>query len=120
MVTFKPRDVSIHRPDPNEAGEARAAEDRELTRIAKFEGAVVGRYRIRRVEPTRFEIRELCVVERFRGVGLGRWLLGHALGLSESKGCRVLDVCENDVSGFFQRCGFRRCQKGLRFEMTPE
>jgi N-acetylglutamate synthase-like GNAT family acetyltransferase len=42
------------------------------------------------------------------------------LGLSESKGCRVLDVCENDVPGFFERCGFRRYQEGLRFEMTPE
>jgi ribosomal protein S18 acetylase RimI-like enzyme len=53
----------------------------------------------------------IAVREDCRGIGLGRRLLGHAIGLAEAKGGRVVEVGTGnssfDALAFYQRAGFR-------------
>ncbi len=83
----------------------------ELTRIAKLADEVIGVYALARLEPVRFELMNICVHPAYRGAGLGHRLLGHAIGLAESKGARVIDVGTGnssfDALAFYQRAGFR-------------
>jgi ribosomal protein S18 acetylase RimI-like enzyme len=85
--------------------------DPALTRVAKLDDAVLGVYVLARHAPTRFELMNIAVREDCRRHGLGRWLLGHAIGLAESKGGRVIEVGTGNSSlgalGFYQRAGFR-------------
>ncbi len=85
--------------------------DPALTRIAKHGDEVVGVYVLERRSDTCFELMNIAVRESCRGQGLGRWLLGHALGLAESKGARSVVVGTGNSSldnlGFYQRAGFR-------------
>ena len=83
----------------------------EFTRIAKYREEVVGVYALIRHAATRFEVMNIAVRDDFRGKGLGRWLLGHAIGVAESKGARVIEVGTGNSSfaklAFYQRSGFR-------------
>ena len=82
-----------------------------LTRIAWHGDDVVGVYVLAIREPTRFELMNIAVDATHRGKGIGRWVIGHALGLAESKGARIVDVGTANSSidnlVFYQRCGFR-------------
>jgi ribosomal protein S18 acetylase RimI-like enzyme len=120
---FEPRDARILRPYPEEmpwdllldADPSRARVESYLsddyTRIAKYDERVLGVYALARHAPTRFELMNIAVAESHRGTGLGRWLLGHAIGLAESKGARVVEVGTGnssfDALKFYQRAGFR-------------
>jgi ribosomal protein S18 acetylase RimI-like enzyme len=73
-----------------------------------------------RVDPLHFEIRNLAVTRACRRVGLGRWMLGHAIGLAESRGARVIDVPCNSAAGFFAGSGFVANGGGQRLTLTPE
>ena len=122
-VPFAPRDARILRPYPEElpwdllldADPSRERVERYLgddyTRIAKYDDRVIGVYALARHSPTVFELMNIAVAEEFRGTGLGRWLLGHAIGLAESKGARVVEVGTGNSSfgalKFYQRAGFR-------------
>ena len=122
-VPFSPRDARILRPYPEEvpwdllldADPSRERVERYLsddyTRIAKYDDRVIGVYALARNQPTLFELMNIAVVEGFRGTGLGRWLLGHAIGLAESKGARAVEVGTGNSSfgalKFYQRAGFR-------------
>ena len=79
--------------------------------IAKYRGEVIGVYALLRHATTRFELMNIAVRDDFRGKGFGRWLLGHAIGVAESKGARVIEVGTGNSSfanlAFFQRSGFR-------------
>ncbi len=85
--------------------------DDELTRVAKLDDAVIGVYALKRHDATAFELMNIAVAQSHRGTGLGRRLLGHAIGLAESKGARVIDVGTGnssfDALRFYQRAGFR-------------
>jgi len=85
--------------------------DPKLTRAVKHEGEMLGVYVLARHAPTRFELMNIAVRADCRGHGLGRWLLGHAIGLAESLGGRVVEVGTGnsslDALGFYQRAGFR-------------
>ena len=123
MKPFEPRDARILRPYPEEmpwdllldADPSRARVESYLsedyTRIAKYDERVLGVYALARHAPTRFELMNIAVAEEYRGTGLGRWLLGHAIGLAESKGARVVEVGTGNSSfgqlKFYQRAGFR-------------
>ena len=102
-MNFTPRDARIFRPYPGEAPWPDA--DPTWTRVAKVDDAVIGAYEIERVSALRFRIKALWVDEAFRGKGLGRWLLGHAIGTAESQGGREIEA----PSGvpFYPRYGFR-------------
>lgn len=123
MIDFDPRAAHIVRPyegeypwdlllqaDPSRARIEGYLSD-ELTRIAKVDDEAIAVYALARRAPTHFELMNIAVREDYRGCGLGRRLIGHALGLAESKGARVVDVGTANSSlhnlAFYQRNGFR-------------
>ncbi len=123
MKSFDPRDARILRPYPEElpwdlllhADPSRARVEGylsdTLTRIAKREDDVIGVYALQQHDATTFELMNIAVAPAYQGTGLGRRLLGHAIGLAESKGARVIDVGTGNSSfgalRFYQRTGFR-------------
>ena len=122
-VPFSPRDARILRPYPEEMPwelllDADPSRERvesyigdDYTRIAKYDDRVIGVYALARHESTLFELMNIAVAEDYQRIGLGRWLLGHAIGLAESKGARAVEVGTGNSSfgalKFYQRAGFR-------------
>jgi GNAT superfamily N-acetyltransferase len=139
-VSLRPRDVHIFRPYPDEvpwdlltsapqadvespeALEAALAAVLELNlvRVARYGERVVGAYGIRPLAATRFELVVLVVAEGYRRQGLGRWLLGHALGLAESKGAREVLMRGQDYRRFLERTGFVPRGGDLLLTLSPE
>jgi ribosomal protein S18 acetylase RimI-like enzyme len=82
-----------------------------LTRIAKVDEETVAVYALVRNTSTCFELMNIAVRDDYRGCGLGRRMMGHALGLAESKGARIVEVGSANSSldnlAFYQRNGFR-------------
>ncbi|MDE0419980.1 MAG: GNAT family N-acetyltransferase [Gammaproteobacteria bacterium] len=118
---FSHRDVDVYPPFPHEdprhlVGVAAVG---ELVRVAKLDGRVVGAYRLVRTGQTRFAIKALVIDEEYRGHGIGRWLLGHAIGIAELKGGRVIDA-PRTAEGFFAVSGFEPVGNILRLNLTPE
>lgn len=103
MVSFTPRDARIFRPYPGETPWPDA--DPRWTRVAKLDDAVIGAYEIARLSTFRFRVVALWVDEPFRRNGLGRWLLGHAVGTAESQGAREIEAPAG--MAFYERYGFR-------------
>jgi ribosomal protein S18 acetylase RimI-like enzyme len=83
---------------------------------------VIGVYALAQLDATTFELMNIAVAADYRGIGLGRWLLGHAIGLSESLGARTIDVGTGnsslDALRFYQRAGFRIV--GVRPNFYPD
>lgn len=136
---LKATDVKVFRPYPDEVpwdllgqapvDEARLVESLEqnLLRVGKHDDRVVGSYAVRAQTPLRYELITLIVAEGFRRQGVGRWLLGHALGLAETKGARELvarrcaGLGTRSAERFLTRAGFRTDDAdGWRFVLTPE
>jgi GNAT superfamily N-acetyltransferase len=127
------RDVEIFRPYPDEMPwellfEADADEEAvreyaepDRVRIARLAGSTVAAYVISVVEPTVFSIRSLIVARPYRGAGLGRWMLGHAIGISESKGGREIVAPACARTRLFEHSGFvSESAGGWRLVLTPE
>lgn len=119
--TFTYRDVNIYRPFDGEVpvdlvGDEGAADD---VRVAKLHGRVVGAYRLARLDHCRFEIAAIGVYAGFRRRGVGRWLLGHALGIAESRGGRIVEA-PRGAEAFFRAAGFAPCRGRFRLRLTPE
>jgi len=120
---FDPRDARVLRPYPEEvpwdlllgADPSRARIEsylsNDFTRVAKLGDEVIGVYVLARHDPITFELMNIAVRDDYRGKRLGRRLLGHAIGLAESKGARLIDVGTGNSSfaalAFYQRAGFR-------------
>jgi GNAT superfamily N-acetyltransferase len=132
LAGFEPRAVSFFRPyadeipwellalaDPDDERGAAYA-DADFVRVAKLDGKVLGVYVIERQTPTRFALLNLAVEPSHRGCGLGSWLLGHAIGLAESKGAREIVVPARRSRGLFSRVGFVVAGEDLELELTPE
>lgn len=129
---FRPRDAEIYRPYPDEIPwelllAADPDEERihgylnaDLVRVAKFAGEPIGVYVVRPLTPIRYELCNLSVAAAWRGRGLGRWLLGHAIGLSETRGGREILVREAPLRGLFARTGFLASGRDLLLTLTPE
>ena len=75
---------------------------------------------MRSLSAIRFELCNLAVAPGLRGKGLGRWLLGHAIGLSETKGGREILVRRTPLRGLFRRTGFVADGEDLLLRLTPE
>ena len=132
MSDFRPRDARVFRPYPDEVPwdlllEAGAEEDvlrdvleLNLLRVAKHEGRVLGAYGIRPRGATCYELVALVVAGAWRRKGLGRWLLGHAIGLAETKGGREVVTADTTGERFLTRMGFEPHGQGLRLVLTPE
>jgi ribosomal protein S18 acetylase RimI-like enzyme len=123
LKAFEPRDARLLRPYPEEIPwdlllDADPSRQRvasylsdDLTRVAKLGDEIIGVYALARHDPITFELMNIAVREVYQGTGLGRRLLGHAIGLAESKGARIIDVGTGNSSfaalAFYQRAGFR-------------
>ena len=131
-MSFRPQDADIFRPYPDEVpwellAEADPSDERhdeygdaDMMRVAKLDDTPIGVYVIKALEPTRYELVNLSVAEGFRHQGLGRWLLGHAIGLAETKGGREILVRKAPLRGLFRRVGFEVSGEGLLLKLTPE
>ena len=131
---FRPQDVEIYRPYPDEipwqllalaeADEERLFDsaDADYMRVAKYRDQAIGAYVIHPESPTVYVLRNLTVDPAWRRRGLGRWLLGHAIGISESKGAREILVRQppRSARGLFERIGFRPEGDDLRLVLMPE
>jgi ribosomal protein S18 acetylase RimI-like enzyme len=123
QAAFNPREYQIARPlppdipwpllleaDPSE-DRVRAYLDEELFRVAWRDGEIAAAYVLAMHEPTRYELMNLAVRPVLRGIGLGRWMLGHAIGLAESKGARTIEAgiapLNRRALAFLQSNGFR-------------
>ena len=133
MSNFRARDVRLFRPYTDEVPwelllEAGADEDvlrdaleQNLLRVGKHEGNVVGAYAVRPRTKTCFELVALAVDPAWRRKGIGRWLLGHAVGLAETKGAReIVAPSGGPGEGFLVRLGFAPAEGDLRLVLTPE
>lgn len=123
-MSLDPRKVPIYRPYADEMPwallpEGLAAPNPDLTRIAKLDGEVIGAYAIEPVSTLHYRITALVVAKRHRRQGLGRWLLGHAIGICESKGAREVSAPPTR-SKLFEKRGFERTGAGHRLLLTPE
>ena len=125
MTAISVADVTVYRPFPGEVPSDLVGVDAPLddVRVAKVDGQgsksrVVGAYRLVKVDDERFAIRALGVYPAFRGAGIGRWLLGHAIGIAESRGARIVDA--EGPPGFLQPVGFVPRADGFRLVLTPE
>ena len=87
------REVEVFRPYPDEFPDAllmgtayERASEAEFVRIAKLKGAIVAAYAMDRDGPDRFVLHAVVVAPAWRKRGIGRWFVGHAIGVAESKG----------------------------------
>lgn len=123
-MSLDPRKVPIYRPYADEMPwtllpDCLDGPDPNLTRIAKLGSEVIGVYAIEPVSALHYRITALVVAERHRRQGLGRWLLGHAIGICESKGAREISAPATRSQLFANR-GFERTSEGHRLLLTPE
>ena len=126
------RQIEIFRPYEGELPEAllweaRASEadvaawmSAEMVRIAKLDGEVVGMYAMHSGDDLTYVLCGVVVEQRVRKQGLGRWLVGHALGVAESKGGRHVLFEGAAQRRFFARIGFVQEPRGQRFDLIQE
>lgn len=131
-MSFKLRDVEVFKPYANEVPEdllwaENMAEvdvqiwlSAEILRIAKLGEEVLGVYALDRGDGTTYELRGVIVAPAWRRHGLGRWLLGHAIGVAESKGARHIFFASACARRFFAGIGFAEAAAGQRFDLIPE
>lgn len=99
----------------------------DVLRVAKMHEQVIGCYAMHSLEsshsdgkPGLFELGMVMVLDTYQRNGVGRWLIGHAIGVAESKGGRELLVTLPGPADFFQGLGFRQVPSGFLYEMRPE
>ena len=123
---FDYRDLRVFEPFAGELpADIVGAGNPGAVRIAKLDGMVLGGYRLERLRGVCFALRTLGVYAPYRRRGVGRWLLGHALGVAESKGGRSVEAHEVPpaLGRFLLRAGFVAddAERGsFVFHMTPE
>ena len=91
-------------------------------RVAKLEDQPVGVYLLEQSDGYGFRLIYLQVASAWQHRGIGRWILGHALGLAESKGGRALTAAAcAPLARFLRAYGFREsADSGLSYPFTPE
>ena len=115
------REVEIFRPYNNEFPEqllldAGVSEDdlhywsdAEMLRVAKLGEQMLAVYSMDR-QGTDYLLHGIVVDPRYRKQGLGRWFAGHAIGVAESKGGRLVWLTQSGGSRCFLRMGFERAE----------
>lgn len=97
-----------------------------LIRVAKTgmeqdEGRIVGVYLCTVLTPARHRLEALAVDRAWRQRGIGSWLVGHALGVSESRGAREFEARAGTAAdGLLERLGFVRQESIWLFRIDPE
>ena len=106
---------------PHLKAECGPAEPRaEFIRIAKNQKKVFGIYELDRSDKGVFVIRSLIVDQASRRNGIGRWLLGHAIGVAESKGGHQLLLRSQLSKAFFQKFDFYEEGTGLKYDLIRD
>ena len=67
-----------------------------------------------------FVIRSLIVDQANRRKGIGRWLLGHAIGVAESKGGRQLLLRSQLSKAFFFKFDFYEEETNLKYDLIRD
>ena len=92
----------------------------EFIRIAKNQKQVFGIYELDRSDKGVFVIRSLIVDQASRRNGIGRWLLGHAIGVAESKGGHQLLLRSQLSKAFFQKFDFYEEETSLKYDLIRD
>jgi GNAT superfamily N-acetyltransferase len=99
----------------------------DVLRVAKFQQQVIGCYAMHSPQspdadgkPVPFELGMVMVLDAYQRNGVGRWLVGHAIGVAESKGGRELRVPLPGPAEFFEGLGLRQVPGGFHYAMYPE
>jgi GNAT superfamily N-acetyltransferase len=79
-----------------------------LIRVAKHRGEIIGAFLSSQIGAEVHRLEALAVCAPFRRRGVGSWLVGHAIGVSESRGARTfLARANTGADGLFRRLGFQ-------------
>ena len=131
-MTFKLREIEVFRPYSTEVPEdllwsmdfSEQEVDRwlnsDLLRVAKLGEQVMGVYAMDVADSVTYLLHGVVVATRARKQGLGRWLVGHALGVAESKGARGVLFPHSTHNRFLGGIGFVGVDAGQRFDMYQE
>jgi len=80
--------------------------------VARCEGAAAGCGAIKWYDPEYAEIKRMYVRPAFRGLGLGRAMIGHLEIRAAERGIRVLrletGICQLEAIGLYDRMGYKR------------
>ena len=124
-----PRDYPIFRPYPEEypnellgcLDSAQTELELDNIRIMKHGKAVIAAYRFSQLDQFTYRLNAIQVTPRYRKMGLGKWLLAHALGIIESRSGRQLLAYNLKNRAFFEAHGFVSDPTGkLVFTINPE
>ena len=127
-MRFIPQEVKIYRPNKNRISttllncidRSTIEAQKFFIRVADFDDAEVGFYMLYCQSSNIYVLHALVVKEHLRGRGLGSWLLGHAIGLTESKGGRQLLSYSLESKDFLRSKGFASDENFLRYTFLPE
>ena len=126
------RDFEVFRGDPTALPGSMAtrlatiAPVPEVLRVAMLGERIIGCYAMHEPKSTdnqvarTFSLAMVMVEQNCQGNGVGRWLIGHAIGVAESKGGRHLEARLSGPADFFRGLGFHVTDDGFRFDMYPE
>lgn len=122
-----PREFDIYRPHEGECpphivnSDAAGPLPLDFIRIMKDGDLVIGAYKFECVSTTSYRILTLQVIDAYRGRGIGRWLLAHALGVIESKGGRSVEIEADEDCEMCRSMGFRRTDGNtLKLDLIPD
>lgn len=126
------REIEVFRPYTNEvpedlllaepfsASEVDAWLQADMVRVAKRKEEVLAVYAMDPGDNLVFHLHGVVVAQRWRKQGLGRWLVGHAIGVAESKGARHVQVLNPKTLRFWRSLNFVEDGAGMRFDLIPE
>ena len=133
VMALGQRDYEVFRGDPAALPEEMAEvygtirPTPDVLRVAKFQQQVIGCYAMHSPQsphadgkPMPFELCMVMVLDAYQRNGVGRWLVGHAIGVAESKGGRELRVPLPGPAEFFEGLGLRQVPGGFHYAMYPE
>ena len=130
------RDIEVFSADPKDLpadlsaiyAQTVAAGTAEILRVAKLNEGIIACYAMHGPlleegeSNTDYVLQMVAVQEQYRHQNVGRWLMGHAIGVAESKGGRGLQVPHTAQQDFFLTLGFKADETigGFRFQMIQE
>ena len=130
------RDIEVFSADPKGLpadlstiyAQTVAAGTAEILRVAKLNEVIIACYAMHGPlleegeSNTDYVLQMVAVQEQYRHQNVGRWLMGHAIGVAESKGGRGLQVPHTAHQDFFLTLGFKADATigGFRFQMIQE
>jgi len=130
------REIEVFSADPKDLpadlsaiyAQTVAAGTAQILRVAKLNEVIIACYAMHGPlleegeSNTDYVLQMVAVQEQYRHQNVGRWLMGHAIGVAESKGGRGLQVPHTAQQDFFLTLGFKADETigGFRFQMIQE